>query len=130
MIVEVIAVGTELLLGQIVNTNATWLGSRIADEGWDAMHQQVVGDNRARLAEAIQVAMGRADAAFTANESFKDLAAVNVIIEAAGGQLSRIDGNPFLLGDYMEGQRIDGHLMVAGKSSIRPVLDCIRHQRT
>ncbi|NND84257.1 MAG: CinA family nicotinamide mononucleotide deamidase-related protein, partial [Acidimicrobiia bacterium] len=62
MIVEVIAVGTELLLGQIVNTNATWLGSRIADEGWDAMHQQVVGDNRARLAEAIRVAMGRADA--------------------------------------------------------------------
>ena len=62
MIVEVIAVGTELLLGQIVNTNASWLGSRIADEGWDAMHQQVVGDNRARLAEAIGVALERADA--------------------------------------------------------------------
>lgn len=62
MRVEVIAVGTELLLGQIVNTNATWLGSRIADEGWDATHQQVVGDNRERLVEAIRVAMDRADA--------------------------------------------------------------------
>jgi nicotinamide-nucleotide amidase len=62
MIVEVIAVGTELLLGQVVNTNATWLGSRIADEGWDALHQQVVGDNRGRLVDAIRVAIDRADA--------------------------------------------------------------------
>lgn len=77
-------------------------------------------------AHACYVAMGRADAAFTANESFKDLAAVNVIIEAAGGRLSKIDGNKFLLGDYIEGQRIEGHLMVAGKSGKRAILDCIR----
>jgi myo-inositol-1(or 4)-monophosphatase len=75
------------------------------------------------------VAMGRADAAFTSNESFKDLAAVNVIIEAAGGRLSKIDGRKFLLGDYMEGQRIDGHLLAAGKGGNKAVLDCIRSNR-
>jgi len=80
-------------------------------------------------AHACYVAMGRAEAAFTANESFKDLAAVNVIIEAAGGRLMKIDGNKFLLGDYMDGQRIGGHLMVTGKASSRALLDCIRpHQ--
>lgn len=98
-------------------------------QGYECRFPGKIRDFGSTGAHACYVAMGRADAAFTANESFKDLAAVNVIIEAAGGQLSRIDGNPFLLGDYMEGQRIDGHLMVAGKSSIRPVLDCIRHQR-
>lgn len=75
------------------------------------------------------VAMGRADAAFTSNESFKDLAAVNVIVEAAGGRLSKIDGRKFLLGDYMEGQRIDGHLLAASKSANQAVLDCIRSNR-
>ena len=99
-------------------------------QGYECRFPGKIRDFGSTGAHACYVAMGRADAAFTANESFKDLAAVNVIIEAAGGQLSRIDGNPFLLGDYMEGQRIDSHLMVAGKSSIRPVLDCIRHQRT
>lgn len=77
-------------------------------------------------AHACYVAMGRADAAVTANESFKDLAAVAVIVEAAGGQLLGRDGKKFLLGDYMEGQRIDGHLFVSGKSSSRALMDCIR----
>ena len=45
MIVEVIAVGTELLLGQVVNTNATWLGSRIADEGWDALFDGAIKES-------------------------------------------------------------------------------------
>lgn len=77
-------------------------------------------------AHACYVAMGRADAAVFSNESFKDLAAVGVIIEAAGGQLVRTDGKKFLLGDYMEGQRVDDHLMAIGKSSHRALLDCLR----
>ena len=51
--VEFIAVGTELLLGQIVNTNATWIGSRLADAGLDHYQQTVVGDNLNRLVAAI-----------------------------------------------------------------------------
>ena len=62
MIVEVIAVGTELLLGEIVNTNASHIGSRVADLGLDAHYQQTVGDNLARMTAAIELAMSRADA--------------------------------------------------------------------
>ena len=61
MIVEVVAVGTELLLGQIVNSNAAFIGSALADHGHDAHFQQVVGDNLERLSEALQVAMSRSD---------------------------------------------------------------------
>ena len=62
MIVEVIAVGTELLLGQIVNTNASTIGAALADHGFDAHFQQVVGDNEDRVAETIKLAMKRSDA--------------------------------------------------------------------
>lgn len=62
MIVEVIAVGTELLLGQIVNTNVAVIGSALADHGIDANHQQVVGDNLARIADSIGLALSRSDA--------------------------------------------------------------------
>jgi nicotinamide-nucleotide amidase len=62
VIVEVIAVGTELLLGQIVNSNVAAIGTRLADEGFDAHFQVTVGDNLGRLADAIRTAIGRADA--------------------------------------------------------------------
>ena len=62
MIVEVLAVGTELLLGQIVNRNAADIGSRLADAGLDHYQQSVVGDNRTRMVAAIRLAVGRADA--------------------------------------------------------------------
>ncbi|MCY4369810.1 MAG: competence/damage-inducible protein A [bacterium] len=61
MIVEVVAVGTELLLGQIVNTNASYLGERMAELGLDAHYQVVVGDNHRRMVDTIRTAMGRAD---------------------------------------------------------------------
>ncbi|MGH8945367.1 MAG: competence/damage-inducible protein A [Acidimicrobiia bacterium] len=62
MIVEVVGVGTELLLGQIVNGNAAVIGAALAEAGHDAHFQQVVGDNQARLEQAITLAMSRADA--------------------------------------------------------------------
>lgn len=58
---ELIAVGTELLLGQIVNTNARYLSRRFAEMGINVYWQTVVGDNPARLSEAIRLAAGRAD---------------------------------------------------------------------
>lgn len=61
MIVEVIAVGTELLLGQIENTNASRIARRLAEEGLDSHYQVVVGDNLGRLTDAIRTALGRAD---------------------------------------------------------------------
>lgn len=62
MIVEVIAVGTELLIGQRVNTNAAHIGARLAQEGFDAHYQLVVGDNLSRLTSAIATATERSDA--------------------------------------------------------------------
>lgn len=62
MIVEVIAIGTELLLGEIVNTNAATIGRRLADEGYDAHNQATVGDNLERMVAAIRLALARADA--------------------------------------------------------------------
>jgi nicotinamide-nucleotide amidase len=62
VIVEVIAVGTELLLGQIVNGNATFIGGALAERGLDAHYQQVVGDNLDRVAAALSLALSRSDA--------------------------------------------------------------------
>lgn len=58
---EIIAVGTEILLGQIVNTNATFLAQELAQLGIDIYHQSVVGDNRARLKEQLDLADKRSD---------------------------------------------------------------------
>jgi nicotinamide-nucleotide amidase len=62
VIVEVIAVGTELLIGQIINSNVAFIGQRLADEGFDSHYQVTVGDNLDRLSSAITTALGRADA--------------------------------------------------------------------
>jgi len=58
---EIIAVGTELLLGQIVNTNAQYLSQRLAALGIDVYFQTVVGDNAGRIRQAIEIARSRAD---------------------------------------------------------------------
>lgn len=58
---EIIAVGTELLLGQIVNTNAQFLSQECAGLGIDVYFQTVVGDNESRLRDALHLAKNRAD---------------------------------------------------------------------
>ncbi|MDN4607397.1 competence/damage-inducible protein A [Sporosarcina highlanderae] len=58
---EIIAVGSELLLGQITNTNATFISARLAEIGIDVYYHTVVGDNPDRLKKAIGIAQKRAD---------------------------------------------------------------------
>ena len=53
MRVEVVGVGTELLLGQIANTNAQWIGERLAEIGADVLFHQVVGDNLERIVDVL-----------------------------------------------------------------------------
>ena len=72
------------------------------------------------------VAMGRADAAVVANESFQGLAAARVIIEAAGGKICKFDGCDFHLNEYLDGQRIDEHLLVSSPDTFMQVRDCLR----
>src|SRR5918995_5194461 len=59
---EIVAVGTELLLGQIVDTNGAWMGEQLALAGIDVTHRQTVGDNLDRIVEAVRLALSRADA--------------------------------------------------------------------
>ena len=61
MVVELVSVGTELLLGNIVNTNTQYLAEQCALLGLSMYHQVVVGDNQERLAEVVRTALGRSD---------------------------------------------------------------------
>jgi nicotinamide-nucleotide amidase len=61
MRVEVVAVGTELLLGQIADTNSAWLGEQMAAIGVDSHFHQAVGDNHARIVLALRTALARSD---------------------------------------------------------------------
>jgi len=62
MEVELLAVGTELLLGELVDTNSAWLGGRLEELGLDCHRHVSVGDNRERIAQALLEAASRADA--------------------------------------------------------------------
>jgi len=62
---EIIAIGTELLLGHIVNSNAAYLSRQLADLGIDVYYRTTVGDNEARLLKTIQTSLNRADMVFT-----------------------------------------------------------------
>lgn len=63
--VELLAVGTELLLGNILNTNARDLSRLLSGMGLNVYHHTVVGDNPARLAQAVEIARSRADIIIT-----------------------------------------------------------------
>ena len=61
MTAEIICVGTELLLGDILNTNAQFLSRELAELGISVLHQHVIGDNPARLRELVTQAKSRSD---------------------------------------------------------------------
>ena len=58
---EIVAVGTELLLGQITNTNVRWMSERLAAIGVDVLYHQTVGDNLERIVQTLRLASSRAD---------------------------------------------------------------------
>src|SRR3954471_10443127 len=59
---EVVTIGTELLLGQIIDTNAAWVGEQLALAGIDTHFQTTVGDNLERIVTAFELALSRSDA--------------------------------------------------------------------
>ncbi len=65
MICEIVCVGTEILLGDIVNTNAVYLSRELATMGISVLRQSVVGDNNARLTEMLRQALDRSDIVIT-----------------------------------------------------------------
>ena len=62
---EILAVGTEILLGDIVNTNAQYIAKRLSEEGIFVYYQSVIGDNPDRLKKAYELAFSRADLVIT-----------------------------------------------------------------
>jgi nicotinamide-nucleotide amidase len=65
MTVEIVSIGTELLLGQIVDTNAAWLSARLAEVGVGVYRRTTVGDNLPRIVAALREALERADGVIT-----------------------------------------------------------------
>ena len=65
MIAEIVSIGTELLMGQIANTDAQYISRRLSELGIGLYRQQVVGDNPARVKEALSAALSRADLVIT-----------------------------------------------------------------
>lgn len=65
MITEIITTGTELLLGEILNTNSAYLSKKLNHLGFDVLYQSTVGDNKDRMYQTIQHALSRADIVIT-----------------------------------------------------------------
>jgi nicotinamide-nucleotide amidase len=89
MRVEVVAIGTELLLGQIVDTNSSWIGENLALAGLDSHFQTKVGDNPARMREVLELALSRSDAVICCGGlgPTQDDLTRNVIAEVMGVEL-------------------------------------------
>ena len=60
--VEILTIGTEILLGQIVDTNAAFMAQRLAEAGIDLFYKTTVGDNEGRIEAALRQGLGRSDA--------------------------------------------------------------------
>ena len=65
MKIEIVTTGTELLLGQIVNTNSAYLAEELNKIGFDVLYQSTVGDNRKRMEEVLTHALTRSDVVIT-----------------------------------------------------------------
>lgn len=90
---EVVAIGTELLLGVIVDTNSSWIGEQLALAGIDSYFQTKVGDNFARMEAAIRLALERSDAVICCGGlgPTQDDITRDVIAKVMGVELKRDD---------------------------------------
>ena len=86
---EIVSIGSELLLGQIVDTNAPWIARRLTDLGVNLFYKTVVGDNPRRMREVIDRALDRSDVVITGGGlgPTQDDVTREVIAEATGRRL-------------------------------------------
>ncbi len=101
---EVVAVGTELLLGQIVDTNSSWMGEQLARRGIEHLRQTKVGDNLGRIVEVLREALGRADAVIVCGGlgPTQDDITREAIAEVMGVELVRHDELAIVIRDLFE----------------------------
>jgi len=72
------------------------------------------------------VAGGQAEAAVITHETYQDLAATRVIVEAAGAKFYRMNGDGFFLNEYLGGKKIEEHLLVATPGNLTRIRDCLQ----
>lgn len=111
MVVEILAVGTELLLGNIANTNAQYLSQKCAALGLNVYHHTVVGDNEKRMTDAIKRAFKRSDIVILTGGlgPTEDDMTKEVCAEVMGFELVE---------DAHTKERISAHFKAAGRKNI------------
>ncbi len=101
---EIVAVGTELLLGQTVNTNASYLAMQLAEIGIFSYYQTVVGDNPNRMRAQIEIAARRSDCVLITGGlgPTKDDISMTIAVEVAGKKLIQHEPSRRALEDYFK----------------------------
>ena len=137
MNVEILAIGTELLLGQIVNSNAAEIGRRLAEAGLDHYRQGVVGDNLERMVRALKGAMNRSDAVIVTGgigptqdditrEAMCAAAGVDMVFdETFAGELRAMwesRGRPMPESNLRQAERPEGSVMIPNRKGTAPGL--------
>src|SRR5918997_2508765 len=104
---EIVAIGSELLLGQIVDTNSAWMAQRLTALGVNLYFTSVVGDNPGRMREVIGRALERADIVITSGGlgPTQDDLTGEIVAEVTGRKLILDSG---LL------EKVEGHLRPPG----------------
>ena len=107
---EIVAIGSELLLGQIVDTNSAWIAQRLTDLGVDLFYKSTVGDNPSRMKEVIGRAAERSDIVITSGGlgPTQDDLTREVVAEVAGRELVLV---PELLEEIEQRFRSRGFIM-------------------
>jgi nicotinamide-nucleotide amidase len=107
---EIVAIGSELLLGQIVDTNSAWMAQRLAEIGVNLFYKTIVGDNAGRMREIISRALERSDVVITSGGigPTEDDLTREIVAEVTGRQLGL---DPDLLQQIEERFRKRGFIM-------------------
>jgi nicotinamide-nucleotide amidase len=107
MIGELVSVGTELLIGDIVNSNAAVIAQRLAAAGLDAHHQVTVGDNLGRLTEVLRTAGQRADVVVVTGGigPTRDDLTKEALCELAGVAMTRVEDHAAKIHDRVMQRR-------------------------
>ena len=109
---EIVAIGSELLLGQIVDTNSAWMAQRLTDLGVNLFYKTIVGDNPSRMKDVLSRALERSDIVITSGGlgPTQDDLTREVVAEVTGRKLVR---DPHLLAQLDERFRSRGFVMTS-----------------
>ncbi len=137
--VEIVSIGSELLLGQIVDTNSSWISSRLAEIGANVYYKSSVGDNLKRMVDVLEIALNRADVVITGGgigptrddltrEAVAEVFGVSVVTDE--GSLSelrdRFQNRGFILtkNNERQAQIPDGAIVVKNPNGTAPAFIC------